>query len=139
MRINQVAATGLISVLAALAVGCSNIPAVEKAEVRQSFGIPADTPMKDLGAVKLRAGIPKRVSVGRGKDWTITATLLTNGLVRMNLLYESKGQVIDGVETRSRLERSQLVFRPAMVAGWRLCLPQVGEQFVVAMQPTIIP
>jgi len=130
---------GFISLLAVLAVGCSRMTAEVEADVRKSFGIPADMPMKDLGVVKLRVGIPKRVNVGRGKDWTITATVLTNGLVQMNLLYESKGEVMDAVKTQSHSERSQLVFRPDMVAGWRLCLPQMGEHFVVAMQPAVIP
>ena len=109
----------------------------EEAMVRQSFGIPADMPMKDLGVVELRAGIPKRVSVGWGKDCTITATVLTNGLVQMNLVYESKGEVIDGVKTQSHSERSQLVFKPGF-RGW-LCLPPMGQHLVVAMRPTIIP
>ena len=33
--------------------------------------------------------------VGWGKDCTITATVLTNGLVQLDVLYEFKGDVID--------------------------------------------
>jgi hypothetical protein len=109
----------------------------EEADVRKAFGVPADMPMKDLGEVELRAGIPKRVRVGWGKDCTITATVLTNGLVQMNLLYESKGEVIDGVKTQSHSEQHQL--RPFRLRpGW-LCLPTMGQYLVVAMRPTIIP
>ena len=58
----------------------------------------------------------------------------------MNLLYEFKGEIINGVKTQSHSERSQSVFRPESVpAGWRLCLFPKGQHFVVAMRPTIIP
>jgi hypothetical protein len=139
MRTHHIATTSLIGLLAVLAASCSRMTAQEEAEVRQSFGVPADMPMKDLGEVELRAGIPKRVSIGRGKDCTITATVLTNGLVQMNLVYEFKGEVIGGVKIQSHSERSQSVFRPDMVAGWRLCLFQKGQHLVVAIRPTIIP
>ena len=130
----------LIGLLIVLAAGCSGLTTVEEAEVRQSFGVPADMPMKDLGEVKLRAGIPKRVRIDRGMDCTITATMLTNGLVQMNLVYESKSEVIDGVKTPSPSEWSQLVFRPGMVtAGWRLCLFPKSQHCVVAIRPIIIP
>ncbi len=113
--------------------------AEEQTEVRQSFGIPADVPMKDLGLVELRAGTPKRVRLAAGEYCTITATVLTNGSVQLNLLYESRGEAIEGVRTQPQSERSQLLFRPEMVAGWRLCLPQRGRPFVVAMQPVVTP
>ena len=139
MRTHHIAATSLIGLLAVLAVGCSRMTANEEADWRKSFGIPVDMPMKDLGEVELRAGIPKRVSVGWGKDCTITATVLTNGLVRMNLVYESRGEVIDGVKTQSHSER-QFVFRPSTVpARWRLALPPIGPHSVVAIRPIIIP
>ena len=125
---------------AVLAVGCSSMTADEEADVRKSFGVPDDMPMKDLGEVELRDGIPKRVRVGWGKDCIITATVLTNGLVQMNLVCESKGEVIDGVKTQPHFERSQSVFRPDSVpAGWRLCLFPKGQHLVVALRPTIIP
>ena len=140
MRIHHIATSSLIGLLAVLAFGCSRMTAVEEAEVRQSFDIPADMPMKDLGEVELRDGIPKRVRVGWGKDCIITATVLTNGLVQMNLAYESKGEVIDGVKTQPHFERSQSVFRPDSVpAGWRLCLFPKGQHLVVALRPIIIP
>ena len=155
MRIRHIAAIGFIGLLAVLAVGCSRMTADKEAEVRKSFGIPADMPMKDLGVVELRAGIPKRVRLGAGKDCTLTATVLTNGLVRLKLLYEWQGEVIDGVKTQSHAERSQLVFHPESVRNWRLCLPPMGggkafrehqqcadkrcRHLAVAMQPTVIP
>jgi hypothetical protein len=140
MRMHHIATIGFTALLAVLAVGCSRLTAEQEAEVRQSFGIPADMPMKDLGDLKLRAGIPKRVRLGSGKNCTLTATLLTNGMVQLNVLYEFKGEIIDGVKTQSHSERSLSVFRPDSVpAGWRLCLFPKGQHFVVAMRPTIIP
>ena len=139
MPIRRIAATGLIGLLAVLAFSCSRMTAEDIADWRKSFGIPADMPMKDLGEVELRAGIPKRVSIGGGKDCTITATILTNGSVQLNLLYESKGEVIDAGKSQSHLER-QLVFRPGTVpARWRLPLPPIGPHLVLAVRPIIIP
>jgi len=139
MRIRHIAAIGFIGLLAVLVVGCSRMTAEQEAEVRQSFGVPADMPMKDLGVVELHAGIPKLMRLGPGKECTITATMLTNGLVQLNVLYEFKGEIIDGVKTQSYSERSQSVFHPNSVAGWRLCLFPKGRHLAVAMQPTIIP
>ena len=139
MRRYHIATFGFISLLAVLAVGCSRLTAEQEAEVRQSFGVPADMPLKDLGEVEFRAGIAKRVRLSAGKDCVITATVLTNGLVQLNLAYESRGEVIDGVKTQSHSERSQVVFRPATVAGWRLCLPPMGQHLVVALRPIIVP
>lgn len=135
----MIARISLIGLLTVLAASCSRMSADLEAEVRQSFGVPADVPLKDLGAVKLHAGTPRRMRVGPGEDCTITATVLTNGLVQLSLLYESEGGVVGGVKTQPHSERSQLVFRPETVSdGWRLCLPQMGRPFVVAMQPIIV-
>ncbi len=148
MRIHHIATIGFISLMAAVVIGCSRMTAEEQDEVRRSFGVPANVPMKDLGVVELRAGTPKRVRLGAGKFCTITATVLTNGMVQitkdavertdqviLNLLYESNGEIIDGVRTQSHSERSQMVFRRP-IKGW-ICLPQMGG-LVVAMEPTII-
>ncbi len=141
-HISRIAFVGLIALLAA---GCSKMPADEEAELRRSFGISPDMPMKHLGVVDLRFGVPKRVSVGWGKHCTITATALTNGLAQMNLVYESRGEVIDGVKTQSHSEQSQFVFRPDR-PGW-LCLPPMGypsgkpleAHLVVSMRPNFVP
>jgi hypothetical protein len=144
MRAPQITVIGFLGLLAVLPVGCSRMTAVEQVELRQSFGLPADMPLKSLGAVKLRVGIPKRVSVGQGKACTITATVLANGSVQFNLLYESRGEIIDGVKTKPYSERSQVVLPPALLAramkskSW-LCFPPMRPRFVVAMQPAIIP
>lgn len=75
-----------------------------------------------------------------GQDCTLTAVVLTNGLVQLNLLYEFQGELVDGVRTPSQTERSQSVFRPDSVpARWRLCLFPQGQRFVVALRPTIVP
>ncbi len=140
MRRHQIATLCFIGLVAVLAVGCSRLTAEEEAEVRQSFGVPADMPMKDLGKVRLRAGMPKRVRLGAGKDCTLTATMLTNGSVQLNVLYQFKGDVINGVKTQSHSEQQQKVFRLNSVpAGWRLCLFPKGEHYVVAIRPIVIP
>jgi hypothetical protein len=144
MRIHPITTIGFIGLLAALALGCSGLTAVEEAEVRQSFGVPADMPMKDLGEVELRAGMPKRVSVGWGKHCTVTAIVLTNGSVQLNLLYESGGEVIDGLKHQPYSERSQVVLPADLLAramkakSW-FCFPPMRPHFVVAMKPIIIP
>src|SRR5262249_21948476 len=125
------------ALLVVQAVDCSKMPADEEADVLKSFGLPADMPLKDLGVVELHVGIPKRVSAGRGKDCTITATVLTNALVQLTLLYESTGEVSDGVTTRSYSERSRVVYSPRN-KGW-LCFPPMRPHFVVAMNPIILP
>jgi hypothetical protein len=145
MRIPHIVTIGLIGLLAVLTVGCSRMTADEEHDVRLSFGLPADIPMKDLGVVELRAGIPKRVHVGWGKVCTITATALTNGSVQLDLLYESKGEVIDGVKTQSHSERSQLILPQKLVPrpggpdrGWG-CFPPMGRRVVFAIKPIILP
>jgi len=140
MHLPQITTISFVVLLAVLTAGCSRMTADQEANVRKAFGVPADMPMKDLGEVELRAGIPKRVRLGAGKDCTITATRRTNGLTELNLLYEFKDEIIDGVKTPSHSERSQAVFRPDSVpAGWRLCLFPKGQHFVVAMRPIILP
>jgi hypothetical protein len=144
MRIYQIVTIGFIALLAALAGGCSRMTAEVEAEVRQSFGVPADMPMKDLGDLEFHAGIPRRVRLGAGKSCTITASVLTNASVQFNLLYESRGEVIEGVEIQPYSERSQVVLTPRLLASamktksW-LCFPPLRPHFVVAMQPTFIP
>lgn len=144
MRIHPITTIGFIGLLAALALGYSRMSAVEKAEMRQSFGLPADMPVKDLGVVALHAGIPKRVSVGWGKHCTVTAIVLTNGSVQLNLLYESEGEVIDGVKHQPYSERSQVVLPAELLAramkakSW-FCFPPMRPHFVVAMKPSLIP
>ncbi len=143
MRINHIP-MGVIGLLLVLAAGCSRMTPDEEHDVRLSFGLPADIPMADLGVVELRAGIPKRVHVGWGKDCTLTATPLTNGSVQLNLLYESKGEVIDGVKTQSHSERSQVILPQKLVPrprgptrGW-VCFPPMGRRLVIAIKPVII-
>lgn len=135
---------GLIGLLAVLAIGCARMTPDEETEMRQAFGIPADMPMKDLGVIEFRAGLPKRVHLGAGKDCTITATVLTNGFVQLDLLYEFTGEVRDGVKAQAQTGRSQVVFRASSLwfpragcPGW-LCLPGTGQDLAVALQPKII-
>ena len=146
MRRHHIVTIGFIGLLAVLAVGCSRMTADEEHDVRLSFGLPADIPIKNLGVVELRVGIPKRVRVGWGKDCTITATVLTNGSVQLSLLYESKGEVIDGVKTQSHSERVQSIIPQKLVPrpggpdrGWSCFPPPMGRRLVFAIKPFIIP
>ncbi len=133
-----------MGLLIVLAVGCSKMTAVEEAEVRQSFGLPADMPLKAIGVVELRVGIPKRLRLDAGRDCTFTAVVLTNGRVDLNMLYESRGEVLDGVKTASYSERSGVVLPSGLLASavksksW-LCFPLKRPRFAVAMQPIIAP
>jgi len=143
MRKHRVTSIGLIGLLTVLAVGCSKMTAVEEAEVRQSFGLPADMPLKNLGMVELHPGIPKRASARRGEDCTVTATVLTNGAVRLNLHYESRGEVVDGVKIQPYSEQSQVILPPGLLEkamkskSW-LCFPPMRPRFAVAMRPIIV-
>lgn len=144
MRVHHITTIGFIGLLAVLAAGCSRMTAAEEAQVRRSFGLPADMPLKTLGVVELRADIPKRASVGSGRVCTFTAIVLTNGRLDLNMLYESRGEVIDDVKTKSYSKRSGTVLPSGLLASamksksW-LCFPLKRPHFVVAMQPIIIP
>src|SRR5436305_13821667 len=113
----QIAAVSIAGLLTVLATGCSKMTTHEAADLRKSFGFPADMPLKDLGAVELRIGIPKRVNVGWGKDCTVTALNLTNGSVEFNLLYKSKSEVIDGVKIQPYSEQSRTVLSQRLLAS----------------------
>jgi hypothetical protein len=132
MHIRHIAIIGLTSLTAVFAISCSSTTATE-AKLRQDFSIAADMPIQDLGVVELSAGTPKRVSLGKDKDLTITATVLTNDLLQMNLVYEAKDELIDGKPVQMRSERSQFLLRPGM-----RCAPKVGQHLVVVMKPTVI-
>jgi hypothetical protein len=85
----------LIGATALFAVGCSK-PSAHEAKLRQELSIPADMPMRDLGVVELSADTPKLVSLGVGRDLTVTASVITNGMLQMSLAYASKSETIDG-------------------------------------------
>ena len=89
-------------------------------------------PLKDLGVVELSSGTPKRVSLGTDKELMITSTM-TNALLQMNLVYESKNEIIDGKLAQNYSERSQFLLRPGMQ-----CAPKLGQNLVVVMKPTVI-
>jgi hypothetical protein len=65
MRIHHIAAVVVLGVLIVIATSCSKMTPHEAAEVRKSFGLPADMPLKDLGAVELRVGTPNACVLGR--------------------------------------------------------------------------
>ena len=116
----------------------------EAAEVRIAFGLPADMPLKDLGAVELRVGPSKRVRAGKNQYCTITATTQTNGNIRFSLLYESDGEIINGVKVqpyseKTQTEISQHLLATAMKSKSWLCFPRMHANFVVAMRPIMLP
>src|SRR5881394_3652270 len=92
--------------LAVVPLACSRMTG-EEAKLRQEFSIPPDMPMRDLGVVELKPDAPKHVSLGKGKDCTITATVLTNGLLQIKLAYESK--VTEQYTTRTDTQKSQFL------------------------------
>ena len=63
---------------------------------------------------------------------------------RLSLLYESPGEVIDGVKTQPYSERSLVVLPPNLLERaikpnrW-FCFPPMHPHFVVAMKPSMIP
>jgi hypothetical protein len=143
MRIPQIFAIVIPGLLAVLTASCSKMTTGEAADLRKSFGLPADMPLLDLGAVELRVGTPKRVRVGWDKYCTVTPTLQTNGSVQLNLLYESQSEVIDGVKIQPYSEQARSVLSPRLIAmamkskSWT-CFPEMRAHFVVAIQPIII-
>ena len=112
--------------------GCSRTSA-EEARLRRELSIPARMAMKNLGVLELRADTPKRVSLGPGKDCTVTATVLTNGLLQMNLAYEAKVEKADGSRTNNFSQRSRFL----LPAG-KQCAVKFGSDLMVVMRPTLI-
>ena len=125
-----------VVLLAIFTAGCSGLTAVEEAEVRQAFGVPAGMPLKDLGPVRLHPGAPKRVSLGGGDFCTITLASLPDGPLQLDVRYDFADIQNDsaaGIEP-------PFVFRPDQVpAHWRLCLMPPNRNFAVALRPVIIP
>lgn len=125
---------GLFALVTVLSAGCSGMSPEVEAEVRQSFGVPADMPMKDLGVVELREGIPKRLSVCPGNYCTFRATVVTNDRLKLDIFFElgMKGN------NPTRTETDQWVFRPPTGKVWRLCLLPKGENLAIAIQPILV-
>jgi hypothetical protein len=115
--------------LALVPLACSRMTAGE-AKLRQEFSIPPDMPMRDLGVVELKPDTPKHVSLGKGKECTITATVLTNGLLQIKLAYESK--VTDRYSTRTDSQKSQF-----LLPQGKRCAPKVANDLILVMQPVV--
>lgn len=123
----------LLGVSALLATaGCAQMTPAE-AKLRRELSIPADMPVKNLGSVELFDGAPKQVNLGTGKDCTITAIVITNGMLQMNVAYESTTDKVEGSKTAHdskkenhrfllplgrqcavTVDQMALVFRPAL-------------------------
>lgn len=133
-------AASLLIGLAVISSGCNQLTAVQEAEVRQAFGVPADLKLIDLGAVELRPGVPKHRSLGAGRECAITATILTNGLVQLDLVCEPPLAARAATNVPPRPDAVHAVFRPDSVsAGWRICLFPSHQPFAVALQPKLRP
>lgn len=132
MRIQLVITTAAVGLFAFLAVSCSKTPP-EEAALRQRFSIPDDMPVRDLGEVQLTAGTPRRVSLGKGRDCSISAVSLTGDLLRMTLVYESSDELVDGVTASHYTERSTFLLH----RGER-CAPKMGKQLMVVMRPVLM-
>jgi len=132
MHIQHIITIAAAALFAALAVSCSKTTP-EEAALRQRFSIPADMPVKDLGEIQLIADTPKRLSLGKGKDCTISATALTNDLLRMSLVYESANEIVDGTTAHNYTERSTFLLHRG-----QQCAPKMGKQLMVVMKPVLI-
>ncbi len=132
MRIQHIIPIAAMALFVLLAVSCSRTTPGEAA-LRRDFFIPADMPVKDLGEIQLTADMPKRVSLGKGKDCTISATALTNDILRMSLVYESSAESVDGRTANNYTERSTFLLH----RGQR-CAPKMGKQLFVVMRPVLI-
>lgn len=129
-----------LAVLILLIAGCARLTEGQAADVRKAYGIPADLPMIDLGAIELRAGRTKHLRLSRGREISLTAAPLTNGLVRLDLDYQSQNELTSGTQPSGYTERKQLIFDPAkLTSGWRICGGPFKAGFVVALQPIITP
>ena len=131
MHIQPIITIAAAALFAALAVSCSKTTP-EEAALRQRFSIPADMPVKDLGEIQLIADTPKRVSLGKGKDCTISATALTNDLLRMSLIYESTAEGVDG-RVDNYTQRSTFLLHRG-----QQCAPKMGNQLTVVMKPVLV-
>ncbi len=132
MRIRLIITTAAAVLFAVLAVSCSKTPP-EEAALRQRFSIPDDMPVRGLGEVQLIADTPRRVSLGKGRDCTISAAALTGDLLRMTLVYESTAEIVDGVTANHYTERSTFLLH----RGQR-CAPKMGKQLMVVMRPVLM-
>jgi hypothetical protein len=132
MNMQHIVSLALAALTAVGVVGCSETNARD-VNLRQEFSIPPDMPVRDLGVVELRADMPKRILLGDGKDCTITATLLTNGLLQMDVAYTAKEEVVKGQTTHNFSQRSQF-----LLPVGRGCAPKLGEHLTVVMRPAMI-
>ena len=132
MCIKYIITVAAAALFAALAVSCST-SAPEEAALRQRFSIPADMPVKDLGEIQLLADTPRRLSLGKGKDCTISATALTNDLLRLSLFYESSTEIVDGVAAQNYTEHSTFLLHRG-----QQCASKMGKQLTVVMKPVLI-
>ena len=132
MNMRHIVSLALAALAAVGVVGCSKTNARD-ARLRQEFSIPADMPVRDLGVVELRSDTPQRIVLGDGKDCTVTATLLTNGLLQMNVVYYAKEEVVKGQTTHNFSQRSRF-----LLPVGRGCAPKLGEHLMVVMRPAMI-
>jgi hypothetical protein len=105
----------------------------KEARLRQEFSIPAGMPVRDLGVVALHPDTPKRIALGDGRDCTITATPLTNGLLQMNVAYTAKEEVVKGQTTHNFSQRARF-----LLPVGRGCAPKLGEHLMVVLRPAMI-
>jgi hypothetical protein len=132
MNMRHIVGLALAALATVCVVGCSKTNARD-ARLRQEFSIPADMPVRDLGVVELRSDTPKRILLGDGKDCTITATPVTNGLLQMNVAYTAKEEVVKGQTIHNFSHRSRF-----LLPVGRGCAPKLGEHLTVVLRPVMI-
>ena len=129
----------LIGMAALLAVGCSKQTA-HKAALREELSIAADLPVRDLGVVELSAGTPKLVRLGPGRDLTLTASVITNGMLQMSLAYESKSETAEGSPVRTTKHYTQ--HSQFMLPAGKPCAVTLNgpapDHLAVVMRPILV-
>ncbi len=127
---------GLVCAMALSAAGCARESA-QLAQVRRELSVPRNVPIRDLGVLELAADKPKWVHLGAGRDLSITASVISNDLYQMHVVYTSTNSAFFGHLTRSRTEDSTFQLRPGMK-----CAPTFDEdsadRLAVVIRPKIV-
>jgi hypothetical protein len=132
MRRQQIITMTVATLLAALGISCSRI-SPQEAALRQRLSIPAEMLVKDLGEIRLQPDTPRLLSLGKDRYCTVSATALTNDLLRMSLVYNSSNELVDGNLAANYSERSTFLLHRG-----QQCAPKMGKQLMVVMRPVLM-
>jgi hypothetical protein len=107
------------------------------AKLRRDIHIPADMPIRDLGAIELSANTPRIINLGVGKDLTVTAYSMTNNMLQMSVAYTYEHQPLVGRETQPYAKPKTNICKPdeEMVI---LYYTEPAGRLAVVMKPKLI-